>query len=477
MLKVRELYCPSHFGNSFEVAGRREMEDFLRGAKDWGVNRYSDWFDPIDLYDPYEPSNNPRNLFNFPESMWRQKFDHYRAAHELGLELGLVLTPNHVYTDQLGKARAAVQGEDPVHRTHVFGQLLCPSDAAARRIILANQENLFRSFRERGMALRSLSLCPYDYGGCLCEACRPWIQTFAALARDIAQLAESFFPGIEANLIGWWWSEAEHQLFPSWCGSHAPSRFHSMAFHLPYDAVGYDPSKRPIPDGCRERSFVHACYGDAVDLPGIGRHNYGHFGAPVAARRMAATHAFLASRKAEGWMAYTEGFHADLNVALLAALGSGQASSAEAVLEEYARRHFGGKNAARWGRWLSGFIDPKNLDVHGARREWIDLGGEQLDGWRARQMEGTLRLFECHQRVEREPSWSPARIAAADAFWEAKEHLYRSVWGLGVPRHIFQMDGQVPAWHAAYLEHQGAMPRSAPSPSTGLKAPKDLDET
>jgi len=32
-LRVRELYCPSHFGNVYEVAGRQEMRAVLSEAR------------------------------------------------------------------------------------------------------------------------------------------------------------------------------------------------------------------------------------------------------------------------------------------------------------------------------------------------------------------------------------------------------------------------------------------------------------
>ncbi len=31
-LRVRELYCPSHFGNTYEVAGSNEMQALLAEA-------------------------------------------------------------------------------------------------------------------------------------------------------------------------------------------------------------------------------------------------------------------------------------------------------------------------------------------------------------------------------------------------------------------------------------------------------------
>ena len=49
-LELRELYCPSHFGNTYEMAGRNEMIETLSGAKYWGFSANCDSFNTVDLY-------------------------------------------------------------------------------------------------------------------------------------------------------------------------------------------------------------------------------------------------------------------------------------------------------------------------------------------------------------------------------------------------------------------------------------------
>jgi hypothetical protein len=98
-LDTRELYAPSHFGNTYEATLPREMEAGLAEAKFWGFNRFSDWFDTIDLYNIYEKRH---HLFNMPEAMWARKFANYECAAGQGLGLGLVVTPNHIFSDTAG---------------------------------------------------------------------------------------------------------------------------------------------------------------------------------------------------------------------------------------------------------------------------------------------------------------------------------------------------------------------------------------
>ncbi len=81
-LRVRELYCPSHFGNSYQVAGPQEMRAILSEARYWGFNRYSDWFDTIDLLNPYDKRD---GHFDMPEAVWAQKLSHYATAAKLAM--------------------------------------------------------------------------------------------------------------------------------------------------------------------------------------------------------------------------------------------------------------------------------------------------------------------------------------------------------------------------------------------------------
>jgi hypothetical protein len=43
-LAVRTLYCPAHFGNSYESALDGEMQELLHEACVWGFTRYADWY-------------------------------------------------------------------------------------------------------------------------------------------------------------------------------------------------------------------------------------------------------------------------------------------------------------------------------------------------------------------------------------------------------------------------------------------------
>ena len=437
--RVRELYCPSHFGNSYEVAGPAEMRATLAEARFWGFNRYSDWFDTVDLRNPYEKHD---GLFDMPEAVWARKFANYSIAASLGFDLGLVVTPNHVFMEQVTPANEA---EKVAGR--IFGQLVCPSKPGATEMILQNYRRIFQDFKDRDLRLKAISSGAYDYGGCNCPSCRPWIVTFGRLTRRIVEAARDYFPEVKADLWAWWWTDEDHQEFARWADREAPGFFDALAHHLPYDANSY--RKRPVPAGCKERAFVHIGYGEIR-----GNDVYGHYGPTVAPGRLERTVAFLAREQADGFLAYSEGVYDDANKAIVAGLGSGQFKTAESVLRAYAARYLGGDTDA-WSAWLGqmGRIDA--VEPAKARRQFDALASVSKPSWRLRALAEKLAMREADAAVNAAAEWDDVRLAAAVRFWAAKERLWREVWGLGLGRHAFKFDLMSPGWHAEYVKRTG----------------------
>ena len=307
-------------------------------AKWWGFNRYGDWFDTIDCSDPFADKH-----FNLAGALWERKKAHFRTAQSLGLACDLIITPNHVYLDQCLPEHAAVKGE------RIFGQLVCPSKPAGREIILQNYENLFEDLAKTGVRLSGLSACPYDYGGCACEACKPWILTFAQLTRDIHQIAEKHHPGIEMHFVGWWWAEEEHRQFAEWVDREAPGWAKSIALHIPYGKT--DVSDVVLPAGCERRAFVHIGYGEEASP----KDTYGHLGPVVAASRIEKTVKDLSERGCTGVMAYSEGVFDDINKAILAGLSTGILDSSTQALRTYAERYLDASEEEN-GRGMGGLV-------------------------------------------------------------------------------------------------------------------------
>jgi hypothetical protein len=436
-MAYRELYCPAHFGNSYEVMGPNEMRDVLAEAKRWGFNAYGDWFDTADLKNP---RNNPRKEYLLPQALWERKLGSFRIAQDLDFATDLVVTPNHVFLDQLTRELLADTSE-----SRYFGQLLCPSIPKAREIILRNQRELFEDLRKAGVGLHSLSACPFDYGGCACERCRPWIVTFGKLFVEIHEIAKQFFPAVKARLIGWWWTREEHDSFKQWADAESPGRFVSLAAHLPYGEIALA-AGLALPEGCELHAFVHIGYGDKASPRDV----YGPWGPVVAATRIPATVKALESAGATGFMAYSEGVFDDVNKALLGGLSTGEFGDGGDVLTAYAERYLGATGADRkaWAQWIAQWGSPWEADTAAARRQFDHLSKRAKPSWRLAQLEAKLRLVEADAEVRSRTKWDGARLAAAERFFAEREKLERGIWGLGLVRHVLNDRYHQPDWFA-----------------------------
>ncbi|MCA9442550.1 MAG: hypothetical protein KC964_17235 [Candidatus Omnitrophica bacterium] len=432
LFQTRTLYAPGHFGNSYEVMSRFEMWDLLEEAKFWGFNEYSDWFDTIDCADPFIDKH-----YNLAGALWDRKKENLRTAQVLGFARVLVITPNHVFLDQVRpEIEATKEGR-------IFGQLLCPSITEGREIILKNYRNLFEDLSKFGVHLNALAFCPYDYGGCACDKCAPWILTFAELTKEIHQIALESHPGIEARFIGWWWTPEEHQQFAEWADREAPGWAKAMALHIPYGKTGV--ADVPLPKGCERHAFVHIGYGDVSS----DRDIYGHLGPVCAAARIAETVKNLRSEGVTGWMAYSEGVFDDVNKALLAGLSSGVYNSAREILETYAERYFHAdtENRSEWASWLTVFGRPFDVDLAQSRKVFSVLTeGIDSKNWRLKQWALKLKMLELNSKIEASEGWTDSDFNLAEEYWRTKDELRREVWGLGPQRHVLADRFKRPSW-------------------------------
>jgi hypothetical protein len=438
LFTVRTLYAPGHFGNSYEVMGQYEMRRLLAEAVHWGFNAYGDWFDMEDCSDPF------RSPDTLGAAMWRAKKTNFRTAQSLGLACYLIITPNHVYVDQCLPELRAVKGG------RIFGQLICPSKPKARAIILKNYQNLFTDLAAYGVHLSAICPCPYDFGGCACEKCKPWILTYARLVKDIHALAERYHPGVQLRSIGWWWTPEEHRLYAQWADRQMPGQEKMLFLHIPYGRTTV--GDVVLPRGCQRGAFVHIGYA------GINRSAdiYGHLGPVIAADRLQRTVAHLSAKGVTGVMAYSEGVFDDVNKALLAGLGSGKFRTADEVLRAYAQRYFGAdaRSAARWARWLKAWESPFAVDTAKSKAELAELlKGAPPATWQRRQWELKQELFQWNRAVGSGDVWTPERLAAADAFWQVHEQIQRGLWGLALLRHGFGRQATGVPWQASWEKH------------------------
>ena len=102
--------------------------------------------------------------------------------------------------------------------------------------------------------------------------------------------------------------------------------------------------------------------------------------------------------------------------------------------------------------------DVEALDPVAARRGFDLLARTARPSERLQVWEEKLRLREADVRVQQAMQWDADRLAAAAAFWAAKERLWRGLWRRGLCRHIFRFDWKTPAWQAEYAQQSRRAP-------------------
>jgi|YelNatPaOPRAMG01_1025707.scaffolds.fasta_scaffold59431_1 hypothetical protein len=427
----RELYAPGHFGNSYEVAGRFEMRDILAEAKWWGFNWYGDWFDTVNLT---KASRLPPIVSHcwLTKVLWENKKAHFEEARRLGFKLDLLVTPNHVYADQVSNEILAKDVSDKqaeLRKIRFFGHLVCPSIPNARRIILENYDELFKDLAKSGINLDAVTYAAYDFGGCACRKCNPWIVTFAELCREIHDVAAKYFPRVEMRFCCWWWDSKDHNLFADWVDKHIPGEVKGMALWIKYDED--KPASVPpgrLPEECGEAYFIHVGYSDDRADNDV----YGQWGPVVAPNRIPRTLENLKKARGEGFMAYSEGIFDDVNKAILGGLSSGKFSTVREVLEEYARRYFEaeGRTVEDWAEWILQWGKPGSVNLGKARRVFSRLASKAPDTWRLNHFASKIRLFELNRKLMKKGTWTPRRLAMVEAFLREREALRRKIYGL-----------------------------------------------
>jgi hypothetical protein len=445
-LQNRELYCPHHFGNAYEAMWPREMAAYLNEMSYWGFNRYSDVALPTT--DNCNPAASDA-FWNMAMELGARKKEAYRHATEIGLKASVTFSVNHVFLDQLRPDLLATKG------SRIIGQLICPSIPEARAIIIGNYETVFRDWAKSGIDLSAFSAFAYDYGGCACDKCSPWILTCAKLVAEIHDVALRYFPDIEPWMVSWWWNDEEHRQLIEWAERERPNWLRAIVGHIKYGDTRFADSK--LPAGCTSSAFIHGGYGDVAK----NRDVYSKLGACIAAKRLPQTLTDIAEQGAAGYQFYSEGIYDDVNKAIVAALSSGKAGSIEEVLHEYAARYFGAKalDVGRWARWLAPWGDRAAVPLEKAAAEFKTLSARATPGWRLEHWRSKLELEAIDRKLAREDvEWTTENRTLADDYFAANERLQRDVYRLGPVRHILTTKASAPPWYQSWLHQQDTSP-------------------
>ncbi|MFD0960239.1 hypothetical protein [Paenibacillus chungangensis] len=447
-VQERIHYMPGHFGNSFEVCWSGEMQRYLEDLTLAGASGYGDWFDPNDMPDPYHSHvYHSTSMF-----LWNRKKEWLTISQRLGLDNVLVITPNVGFVDQMRPEWVGVRD----HTKQVQGQVLCPSNSDARKVILHNYSQLFADLKASGINLHKVVYAPYDDGGCACERCQPYYPVFLQLVCEVQGIVQSYYPDVQADICGWWTSPEEREQLAQFVEGPAKSWFGSFQYSATYGVYALPSDLRSVIGermalGC----FMHIGFSrDRGDV-------YIKTGIHSAGERMQSVIRSFSSLRCTGVMTYNESFGDHYNAFVASRLGY----YAEEDVYEI---------ASFYGRMILGL---RGASLHKLVVVLLEMEG--LDATRAAAWEDTLKEIRRDVRVSSLQPWAyehivlKARLMALDEAIErhldngiehvlpdmerrlqVSEQLWRQVYGFGVLRHILIPDRMLPDWYGKYRAHK-----------------------
>lgn len=449
-LEDRIHYMPGHFGNSFEVCWSGEMQRYLEDLALAGASGYGDWFDPNDMPDPYHPHvYHSSSMF-----LWNRKKEWLAISQRLGLDNLLVITPNIGFVDQMRPEWIGVRDHDK----RVQGQVLCPSNPAAREVMMDNQRRLFLDLQSAGIHIDKVVFAPYDDGGCACAKCQPYYPVFLNLVNDVQHVLREFYPQLKGDICGWWTSAEEREQLQQFIEGPASDWFSSFQFSAAYDVFELPLNLRSmIGDRMSLGCFLHIGFShDRRDV-------YTKTGVHSAAERIRSVIGSFTSQQCTGFMTYNESFGDHYNAFVASRLGWKKTADLYQIATFYGRLILGLRgpslkklvdvllemeflDTSRAASWVNSLEQIKqNVHTH-AEQPWafehilIKAQLQKLD-------------FSIEQKLEKNPVGSNSKTGFSEMEQRLKlsERLYRHVYGFGVLRHILIPARMLPDWYNVYM--------------------------
>ena len=441
VFKVRELYCPGHFGNWYEAAWPNEMASYLKEMREMGFNEYSDWFTSTDSSTP------GTGYHTLSMELFQRKLQNFRNAYELGFKLNLGIPPNHVFLNQLQKEYLAKTGP------RIIGQLICPSNPQARKLIKKNAEFQFKLIKDSGISLNAVVSFAYDYGGCLCEKCKPWILTWANLMNEIYEAGKKYYPELKLRFSTWWWVKEEYEIIKQLLDKNKTLRSNlTLVFYIPYgktDIGTYD--GKTVPDMPVDKmAFFNIGYCENREDADL----YGKKGPVIAPERIQKTLQNLQKRNFSGYMAYSEGIYDELNKVICGLISSGQVKEPKEAIDWYVKRYFETDKIKEWCEYLYQWRMPFKVDLQQAHEDLLFLKNCTQNGnsWRVSHWESKLRLFQLNKEIMKRKRWDGKRKQLAEIYMSEWEHLCRDIYRLGPLRHIFGPRFAAFPWYESWVK-------------------------
>jgi len=317
----RGVYFATHFGNWYERASDGELSDYVRELKSWGCTGLSAWFDMHD----FASERDPRARIRLDRI--RRIF---RQAKTLGMTRDLTFLANESFSNSPPELRADWRAGKNGYAWDLVGHYhreLCPSKPGATDLLLDWRRNVLAEFAREQPT--SVTICPYDQGGCTCSNCAPWgAKAFLKLSERLATCVRAQYPESTVNLATWRFDS--FGALGEWVGLERQigdvRKWANRLMVQPRDL-----------DMLEDKDLLP--YFSMCEISMEGMLPWGGFGAnprPMHIHDEIARHPGCS-----GLRPYSEGIYEDFNKVVALLLLSGRCRTASEAADEYAARYFG----------------------------------------------------------------------------------------------------------------------------------------
>lgn len=305
--EIRGIYFATHFFNYYHVAPVAEIEKYVEDLSLWGYNSLMVWFDMHHFTGRDDPAA--------VEMLERLKAI-LKAAQTIGMSIGVAMLANEAYGNSPEELRADWTGGHDGYRSDLYHYHaeLCPNKPGAMDLMLKWRKEVLTVFS--GTGLDFIVIWPYDQGGCTCSQCKPWgANGYLKMARPIAELFRSLFPGSKVILSTWCFDlfttgewEGLAKVFkktPAWVDFIMADYGYNYVNNLP--RFPEYPLKNGVPGNLPLLNFS--------EISMWGAYPWGGYGAnplPAYLRRLWNP----AGKKISGGFPYSEGIYEDINKAI-----------------------------------------------------------------------------------------------------------------------------------------------------------------
>ena len=223
---------PPQWGNAFMDAPSAQLREYIEDMALWGSTDFVTLGFLWTLDNPFDPHADAAG-----RAQLQKITDLTVYAGQLGLKIGYYIYPNTVYRDEVHLRKLGGKFR--------YRQDACPSIPAVRKVLLEDRENVFRYAKQAGVNLAYLVNSAYDFGGCDCPKCAPWIMTHVKLSKEVHDVARRYFPAIKVFFTTWGYTPGERRMLLDWLSREKPDWVAGVinrpALNLPppYVSVGW----------------------------------------------------------------------------------------------------------------------------------------------------------------------------------------------------------------------------------------------